>query len=89
MAEQPSRDYAFAVKRDSESSTGTVALIVGGVEVPDVLIDSGATCNLMGRGTWEWLKKHGVKCESKKQMAKSHYQQWEHLQLKLNHWTAM
>ena len=67
LAEQPSRDYAFAVKRDSESSTGTVALIVGGVEVPDVLIDSGATCNLMGRGTWEWLKKHGVKCESQKQ----------------------
>ena len=47
-------------------SKGTVALIVEGVEVPDVLIDSRATCNLMGRGTWEWLKKNGLECASLK-----------------------
>ena len=55
-------DYAFAV--NSNMSNGVVTLNVGGVDLPDVLIDSGATCNLMGQGTWEWLKKNGVQCDS-------------------------
>ena len=44
-----------------------VALLIGGVEVPDILIDSGATCNVMGQQTWELLlKQKGIKCESRK-----------------------
>ena len=31
--------------------------------VPEVLIDSGATCNVMGQQTWETLKLKGIKCE--------------------------
>ena len=42
------------------------ALVIGGVDVPDVLIDSGATCNVMGQQTWELLKQQGIKCESRK-----------------------
>ena len=49
-AEQPKREYAFAVKHDGMSAKGTVLLKVGGIEIPDVLIDSGATCDLTGRG---------------------------------------
>ena len=30
----------------------------------DTLIDSGATCNLMGQQTWDWLKARGIQCKS-------------------------
>ena len=42
-----------------------VTLTVGGVDLADVLIDSGATCNLMGQQTWGWLKAKGIQCESR------------------------
>ena len=43
-----------------------IALVIGGVEVPDVLIDSGATCNVIGQQTWDLLKLNGIECESRK-----------------------
>ena len=43
-----------------------MALVVGGVEVPDVVIHTGAKCNAMGQQTWEMLKLNGVKCELRK-----------------------
>ena len=43
-----------------------ITLTVGGVAVSHVLIDSGATCNMMGQQTWEMLKLKGIKCESRK-----------------------
>ena len=43
-----------------------VTLVIGGVNVPDVLIDSGASCNVMGQQTWELLKQKGINCESRK-----------------------
>jgi hypothetical protein len=36
------------------------------VELGSVLIDSGASCNLVVKGTWEKLKAQGVKCSSQK-----------------------
>ena len=42
-----------------------VTLTVGGVDLADVLIDSGATCNLMGQQTWCSLKAKGIQCESR------------------------
>ena len=36
--------------------SGIVTVVVGGVHLPNLLVDSGATCNLLGQGTWEWLK---------------------------------
>ena len=41
-----------------------ITLIVGGVAVSDVLIDSGATCNMVGQQSWEMLKLKGINCES-------------------------
>ena len=62
-------DYAFSVEqlngRELQRSP-LVMLVIGGVDVPDVLIDSGATCNVMGQQTWELLKQKGIKCESRK-----------------------
>ena len=43
-----------------------VTLNVGGVSLPDALIDSGATCNLVGQQTWDWLKASGIQCESRR-----------------------
>ena len=37
-----------------------------GVEVPDVVINSGAAYNVMGQQTWQMLKVNGIKCESRK-----------------------
>ena len=64
-----SPDFAFAVGQTGNhlsSDNGVVTLSVGEVELPDVLIDSGATCNLMGQQTWNWLKANGIQCESRR-----------------------
>ena len=63
---QRSPEYAFTVESPEKQDSGLVTLVVGGVELPDVLIDSGATCNLIGQQTWNMLKKKGIKCESRK-----------------------
>ena len=64
---EPETDnYAFVVKPAGEKTGGVVDLIIGGVELNNVLIDSGASCNIMDRATWENLKQKGVKCESQK-----------------------
>ena len=57
--------YAFAVN-DGNKTSGIIHLKVGGVELKDVLIDSGASCNLVNKATWESLKQQGVKCTSQK-----------------------
>lgn len=49
-----------------EERSALVTLIIGGVYIPDVLLDSGASCNVMGQRTWELLKQKGIKCEARK-----------------------
>ena len=63
---QRSPEYAFTVESTEKQDSGLVTLVVGGLELPDVLIDSGATCNFSGQQTWNMLKKKGIKCESRK-----------------------
>ena len=58
-------DYAFVVK-DCNIPSGIIDLSVGGVELKNVLIDSGASCNIMDKTTWESMKQQGVKCKSQK-----------------------
>ena len=41
-------------------------LKVGGVAIISILIDSGATCNILDKVTWEMLKKDGVKYVSRR-----------------------
>ena len=46
-------EFAFTVEQLTGSSD-LITLIVGGVAtVSDGLIDSGATCNVVGQQTWE------------------------------------
>ncbi|KAL9974702.1 hypothetical protein ACROYT_G011773 [Oculina patagonica] len=53
--------YAFAVN-DGNKARGIIHLQLGGVELKDVLIDSGASCNIVDKTTWESFKQKGVKC---------------------------
>ncbi|KAJ8018643.1 hypothetical protein HOLleu_43268 [Holothuria leucospilota] len=56
-------DYIFILGDQAES--GHVNVTVGGVTI-SMLIDSGATCNIIGKDTWEFLKAKKVKCQSEK-----------------------
>ena len=57
--------YAFTVS-GMNSKKGTCTLIVGGVELTEILIDSGAGKNVIAQGKWEYLKNQGIQCESRK-----------------------
>lgn len=51
--------------KSNNGSNGVVYLCVGGVQLKNVLIDSGATCNIVDSATWESLKQKRVKCKSR------------------------
>ena len=53
------------MKCDSDLS-GVADLYIGGVQVNNVLIDSGATCNIVDLDTWKSLKQECVKCRSQR-----------------------
>lgn len=60
-------EYAFMVNQNRElSGIGLININVGGVDIQNVMIDSGSTCNIIDKNTWEALKKNGVKCKSQK-----------------------
>ena len=66
---QQSPEYAFSVERPGDlavEKSGSVSLVVGGVHLGEVLIDSGATCNVLSEPTWNFLKQRGIRCESRK-----------------------
>ena len=62
--------YAFAVGVGQPTSGSEVDLKIGGVMLPAVLIDSGASCKVIEQATWEVLKKKSVHCEPKKSSKK-------------------
>ena len=66
--ERPSTgpEYVFSVGDDTRQSNGVVTLRVGGIHLPNVLIDCGATSNLLGKPTWEWLKSQRIQCKTRK-----------------------
>ena len=58
-------DDVFAFKVQSGvRNIPTVAIELGGVQLEGVLVDSGSTCNVIDRETWEVLKKKKIKCKS-------------------------
>ena len=62
--------YAFEVGAGAFAGGSKVDLKVGGVMLPVVLIDSGASCNVIDLTTWEAMKKESVQCDSKKSSKK-------------------
>ena len=61
---QEEQHHAFHV--GNGPSDGVVDLKIGGVTIKSVLIDSGASCNLMDKATWDVLKARNVKAVSQK-----------------------
>ncbi|PIK40988.1 hypothetical protein BSL78_22161 [Apostichopus japonicus] len=60
---QSDNEYVFIVT--DQTGSGLVEVNVGGVPI-SLLIDSGATCNVIGEETWKYLKANNVKCKSEK-----------------------
>lgn len=60
--ENVEEDYAFSIT-SSESKDSFAHVTVGGV-TPELLVDSGATVNVMDHKLWESLEVNRVKCAS-------------------------
>ena len=59
-------DYAFGILDDSNvSSGGEIPVKIAGLPVT-MIIDSGASCNVIGRNVWEYLKENKAACVSTK-----------------------
>ena len=64
---QQSPGYAFSVEWHGDQAiekSGSVTLVVGGVHMGEVLIDSGGICKVLSELTWNFLKQIGIRCES-------------------------
>ena len=75
-------NYVFSVGDRLGQRSEIVTVAVGGVHLPNVLIDSGATCSLLGQVTWEWLKSQKIQWPKHYFLMEiqSHCQHSEHLQ---------
>lgn len=62
-SEVKNQDFAFVVRE--EGNTDRITFSVGGVRL-SMLVDSGATSNIVDEGTWEMLKENKIKCSSAK-----------------------
>ena len=63
-------EYAFSISDILNVSRDVkIPLKIGGLPVT-MIIDSGASCNVIGRNVWEYLKAHEVKCVSSKAFKK-------------------
>ena len=59
-------EYVFSISNDSNgSSDSKVSVKIGGLPVT-MIIDSGASCNVIGLTVWEYLKANKVACVSSK-----------------------
>ena len=52
--------YAFAVDNKKQEK---IEVTVGGCKL-NMIVDSGASTNIIDKQMWEWLKKNKVKCKS-------------------------
>ena len=59
-------EYAFSTSHNSDVlSDGKISVEVGGLRVT-MIIDTGASCNIIGRNVGEYLKASKVVCVSRK-----------------------
>jgi hypothetical protein len=79
-------EYAFTVCANEKSnSMGLIDINVGGVNIGNFMIDSGSSCNIIDKDTWEFLKNNGVKCKSQKSAGNVYaYGSTTHLKLLVN-----
>ncbi|KAK3800038.1 hypothetical protein RRG08_029760 [Elysia crispata] len=58
---EPESDDGFVFGVTDNHKAEKVSVMIGGVNVP-MIIDSGASVNVIGRDVWEDMKQNGVKC---------------------------
>ncbi|KAI8511830.1 hypothetical protein Bbelb_109300 [Branchiostoma belcheri] len=58
--------YVFSMHGRDHKTAGTIDVKIGGVGVSGILIDSGATCNIVSKETWESLKRHRVEVKDQR-----------------------
>ena len=59
-------EYAFGVLGGADNpDNGEISVKIEGVQVT-IIIDSGASCNVLDRNLWEYLKANKVRCASSK-----------------------
>ena len=64
--ENDDSEYAFGVLGGADNpDNGKISVKIGGVQVT-MIIDSGASCNVLDRNLWEYLKANKVRCASSK-----------------------
>ena len=59
-------DYLFAINNDAYDR---IDINIGGVRIKNVMIDSGASCNIVGKRTWLYLKQKKIKARTEKDYA--------------------
>ena len=58
-------EFVFTINPEGEPlQSNTINVQVGGVVINDMLIDSGATCNIINEAVWKSLKSQGIRCKS-------------------------
>ena len=77
-SDQENGDYTFVVSNDYDSDNSKILVKAGGVNM-DMLIDPGASCNIIDRETWERLKNMKIKCKSSAQRKYMHMEVHNHL----------
>ena len=58
-------EYGAFTVRNSNDTSANITVDVGGIPV-QMIIDSGATCNIIDQNLWEHLKLENIRCESTK-----------------------
>lgn len=64
VVETDQEEYIFSVNQ-IHSVSKNIVVNIGGVDL-EMIIDSGASCNIMGKHLWNHLKENRVKCVSSK-----------------------
>ena len=66
-SDDPSKDYMFTLSCLSQGNPNdSVTVKVGGIELHNFLIDSGAACNVVNKSKWEWLKSKRIDANTRK-----------------------
>ncbi|MCG8032586.1 MAG: aspartyl protease family protein, partial [Candidatus Thiodiazotropha taylori] len=85
--ESDNSDYTFIVSNDNDRDNAKIMVEVGGISL-NVMIDSGASCNIIDRETWEKLKQMKIKCSTSRETRKIYaYGSKEPLQVAGTFWT--
>ena len=61
--EQENENFTLVVTNENGGSSSKIVVEIGGVSMK-MLIDSGASCNIVDRETWEILEQEKIKCRS-------------------------